>query len=126
MATIDLAARRAARAAEEEHKPQEHWLRVDDKHAFRLPDKLPAMFVIAASRVAEGDMAALEQALGYVFGERTEEILALLDLGELNEVMGDVTALYGVSLGEASASDGSSSNTGPVSRPTSNASTDSI
>lgn len=114
MATIDLDAARAARAAESENKGKPHELKLGGQ-SFSIPPEMPFK---AAEAIGRGNIDQFfELLLNGQHEEFAEQDLSLDDLVELTDSLMDV---YGMeSLGESLASRTSALSTGKPSRPTS-------
>lgn len=118
---IDLNALRAARA---EAAGEPIILTVGDEDV-ELPPEMPLAVATGFARLASGDPTGIDDALGALLGPEsnriiTEHSLTLTDLMELMEAAG---ALYGVTVGESSASAPSSPPAPRPSKPTSSATT---
>lgn len=89
---LDLKARRAARQEKLGPAPSVEW----DGATFELPAELPLVFV---EKLNDGDISGALRAL---LGDRADEFYAVVQptLGDL----GEISELYGKSLGESSAS----------------------
>ena len=120
MATVDLDAKLDAAKAEQTGEPNTLTFR---NLTLTLPAKMDALGVADACRYRGLEQTArLIEAL--VGPEQYEQLLTLrLDDAELGVVVEGISALYGISMGESSASETSSANGSNSPRPTSKGST---
>lgn len=94
---------------------------------FDLPAVLPVSLSLSVNQLASGDDLNAEVAerifrtiITGLVGDRADDLMRVISMEELQHV---VVACYGVSVGESSASDASSSNGGTPPRPTASATT---
>lgn len=102
MARIDIdAARRAKQETETAPEPNVLFL---GGREFELVATAPAAFLVGLGRVQKGDLSGLEDALASLFVKR-EEVAEALKLGlDLEDLEPITLGIYGIPLGEASAS----------------------
>lgn len=118
MATVDLAARRKARAEERGKKEAPSFTFADEdgenERTFTLPKELPGEVLFSMGDVADGRAAALRDTVQLLLGD--EQYAQFLDLKpsdrDIMELLNSMDEFYGESVGNSRRSEKSSTSTG--------------
>lgn len=121
MPKISRAAARAARR-EQDKDLDPNVFELDEGIEFELVRKLPIAFLIGLGEVQHGNLLGLREALEVIFVDPADVDKALRAGIDEEDLEAIASEMYGLELGEASASGSSSSITSGRSRPTSAAS----